>query len=93
MTQLIDESFNNGFLEQAEEVLAIEEFSPVPLGERKSEICIVEVPSIVIVIETGFGYYTYPMLVIETKMNAEIRDWSSQVWPGSKHNPLRTHFK
>lgn len=50
-----------------------------PISERKPEVCIVEVPSIVIVIETGFGYYTYPMLVIETKMNAEIRDWSSDV--------------
>lgn len=38
-----------------------------------------EVPSIVIVIETGLGYYTYPLLVVETKLNAEIRDWSSEI--------------
>lgn len=61
-------------------MIVIEEYSPKPISQRKPEVCIVEVPSIVIVIETGFGYYTYPMLVIETKMNAEIRDWSSQVW-------------
>lgn len=50
-----------------------------PIVEHKPEVCIVEVPSIVIVIETGLGYYTYPLLVVETKMNAEIRDWSSEL--------------
>lgn len=64
-------------VEEAEDTLTAEYHQPI--SERKPEVCIVEVPSIVIVIETGFGYYTYPMLVIETKMNAEIRDWSSDV--------------
>lgn len=63
--------------EEAVDTLTAEYYQPI--SERKPEVCIVEVPSIVIVIETGFGYYTYPMLVIETKMNAEIRDWSSDV--------------
>lgn len=62
--------------EEAEEVL-VNDYQPI--SDRKPEVCIVDVPSIVIVIETGFGYYTYPMLVIETKMNAQIRDWSSEV--------------
>lgn len=65
------------FVEEAEDILATEFYQSI--AERKSELCIVEVPSIVIVIETGFGYYTYPVLVIETKMNAEIRNWSSDV--------------
>lgn len=65
-------------VEGAEEAAeTIEHYQPI--AERKSELCIVEVPSITIVIETGFGYYTYPQLVIETKINAEIRDWSSDV--------------
>lgn len=65
-------------VEGAEEAAeSIEHYQPI--SERKSEVCIVEVPSITIVIETGFGYYTYPQLVIETRMNAEIRDWSSDV--------------
>lgn len=64
-------------LEEAEDTLTAEYYHPI--AARKAEVCIVEVPSIVIVIETGFGYYTYPMLVIETKMSAEIRDWSSSV--------------
>lgn len=53
--------------------------NPIAVKEHLPEVCIVEVPSIVLVIETGLGYYTYPMLVIETKMNAEVRDWSSEV--------------
>lgn len=70
------------FAEQAEDVLATE-WVPPAIAERKPELCIVHVPSIVIVIETGFGYYTYPMLVIETEMKAIIRDWSSDVRLGN----------
>lgn len=62
--------------DDAEDVLMLDK---IPVKEHLPEICIVEVPSIVLVIETGLGYYTYPMLVIETKMNAEVRDWSSEV--------------
>lgn len=62
--------------DDAEDVLTLDQ---MPVKEHLPEICIVEVPSIVLVIETGLGYYTYPMLVIETKMNAEVRDWSSEV--------------
>lgn len=65
-------------IEQGEEVVATECAYP-SIVDHKPEVCIVEIPSIVIVIETGFGYYTYPMLVIETKMNAEIRNWSSSL--------------
>lgn len=62
--------------DDAEDVLTLD---PIVVKEHLPEVCIVEVPSIVLVIETGLGYYTYPMLVIETKMNAEVRDWSSEV--------------
>lgn len=65
-------------IDDAEDVLALAEATPVA-KEHLPEVCIVEVPSIVLVIETGLGYYTYPMLVIETKMNAKVCDWSSQV--------------
>lgn len=62
--------------DDAEDVLTLER---IEVKEHLPEVCIVEIPSIVLVIETGLGYYTYPMLVIETKMNAEVRDWSSEV--------------
>ena len=51
----------------------------IPVPAPLPEVCIVEVPSLVLVIETGLGYYTYPMLVLETKMTATVRDWSSDV--------------
>lgn len=47
--------------------------------EALPEVCIVEMPSIVVVVETGFGYYTQPMLHLKSCMHAEIRDWSSDV--------------
>lgn len=65
------------FLDEADDVLLLD--SQALVKEALAEICIIEVPSIVLVIETGLGYYTYPMLVIETKMNAQVCDWSSDV--------------
>lgn len=47
--------------------------------EVKEEMCVVEVPSIAIIIENGFGIHTIPMLFIETSMNAKISNWSSEV--------------
>ncbi|XP_037042887.1 vacuolar protein sorting-associated protein 13-like, partial [Bradysia coprophila] len=64
-------------VDDAEDVLKTLDL--VEVKEHLPEVCIVEVPSIVLVIETGLGYYTYPMLVIETKMNAQVRDWSSEI--------------
>lgn len=47
--------------------------------EPLPEVCIVDMPSIVIVMETGFGYYTYPMLHLKSRLSAEIQNWSSEV--------------
>lgn len=46
-----------------------------PIG--KEEKCVVEVPSIAIIIENGVGVHTIPMLFIETSMDAQISNWSS----------------
>lgn len=43
----------------------------------KEEKCVVEVPSIAIIIENGVGVHTIPMLFIETSMDAQISNWSS----------------
>lgn len=43
------------------------------------ELCVVDIPSLVVVVETGFGYYTFPMLILRSEMNAEVRNWSSQM--------------
>lgn len=47
--------------------------------ERKEELCVVEVPSIAIIIENGVGVHTIPMLCIETSMDAKISNWSSEM--------------
>lgn len=48
-------------------------------GDHKAELCIAELPSIVLIIETGTGYQTIPMLYIETSMQAKIHNWSWQL--------------
>jgi vacuolar protein sorting-associated protein 13A/C len=45
----------------------------------KEEKCVVEVPSIAIIIENGIGVHTIPMLFIETSMDAQICNWSSDM--------------
>ena len=45
----------------------------------KEEKCVVEVPSIAIIIENGIGVHTIPMLFIETSMDAQISNWSSEM--------------
>lgn len=45
----------------------------------KEEKCIVEVPSIAIIIENGVGVHTIPMLFIETSMDAQVSNWSSEM--------------
>lgn len=49
------------------------------IDQTKSELCIAEVPSIIIIVETGSGYQTIPMLIIETNMQANVNNWSSQM--------------
>lgn len=55
--------------------MSVDSSEPEPLPE----LCIIDVPELVVVIETGFGYYTFPMLILRSHMNAEVRNWSSQM--------------
>lgn len=65
-------------VDQALDVLEIPDI-PEPTTITKTEKCIVEVPSITLVVETGVGYYTTPMLCIETKLNATVANWSQNM--------------
>ncbi|XP_067630378.1 intermembrane lipid transfer protein Vps13 [Eurosta solidaginis] len=47
--------------------------------KRKTERCVVEVPNITLVIETGVGWYTKPLITIDTRLNAIISDWSDDL--------------
>lgn len=49
------------------------------IGENKEELCMAEIPSIILIIETGSGYQTIPLLYIETSMQAQIKNWSWQM--------------
>lgn len=61
-------------IEEAEDALSVYTLPPV-----KEEKCIVEVPSIAIIIENGVGIHTIPMLFIETSMDAKVLNWSSEM--------------
>lgn len=69
--------------EEAHDVLSIQITNT---NENKEELCLCEIPSIILVIETGFGHQTIPMLVIETSMDAKINNWS---WQMSIESTLR----
>ncbi|KAM8714231.1 hypothetical protein ACLKA7_014379 [Drosophila subpalustris] len=45
-------------------------------GRTKTEKCVIEVPSITVVIESGMGYYTKPLISLDTRMTAVFNNWS-----------------
>uniref|UniRef100_A0A1A9WMW5 Vacuolar protein sorting-associated protein 13 n=1 Tax=Glossina brevipalpis TaxID=37001 RepID=A0A1A9WMW5_9MUSC len=45
----------------------------------KSERCIIEMPCITLVVESGLGYYTHPLISVDTRLNAAAKDWSSNL--------------
>lgn len=47
--------------------------------KKQSEKCLLEVPSIMIVIESGVGIHTIPLISMEMKITSEIKNWTSEV--------------
>ncbi|EDW71988.1 uncharacterized protein Dwil_GK10679 [Drosophila willistoni] len=45
-------------------------------GKQKTEKCVIEMPSIALVIESGMGYYTKPLVSLETRITAVFNNWS-----------------
>lgn len=64
-------------VEEGFDALSLDSLIIEPVG--KEEKCVVEVPSIAIIIENGIGVHTIPMLFIETSMDAQITNWSSEM--------------
>lgn len=65
--------------EKGQEALSLLE-SPTSTGKVvKTEKCVIELPSIIVVFETGFGYYTSPMFNIEFEIHTTISNWSSKL--------------
>ncbi|XP_023292594.2 vacuolar protein sorting-associated protein 13 [Lucilia cuprina] len=48
-------------------------------GSVKTERCVIEIPSIMLVLEAGIGYYTTPLISMDTCLNAIANDWSSNL--------------
>lgn len=44
-----------------------------------NELCSLDMPSLVLKIETGYGNHTIPMLRLASKMHVNVRNWSSQI--------------
>lgn len=60
--------------EDASQMMVTEEPKPV-----LDEVCLVSVPSLVITVEAGVGTKTLPMLLLESNLQANVRNWSSSV--------------
>ncbi|XP_016940577.3 intermembrane lipid transfer protein Vps13 [Drosophila suzukii] len=43
---------------------------------QKTEKCVIEIPSITLVIESGVGYYTKPLISLDTRITAVFNNWS-----------------
>ncbi|VVC40207.1 Hypothetical protein CINCED_3A023147 [Cinara cedri] len=46
---------------------------------KKSEVCLISIPSIVFTIEAGIGTKTMPMLLTECTFNGSVNNWSSKL--------------
>jgi vacuolar protein sorting-associated protein 13A/C len=64
------------YSDEAEDALSMASLS---LEEVKPELCLVDVPSIIVIIEAGSGVHTIPMLYLETSLEAKVNNWSSEV--------------
>jgi len=60
--------------EDAAEMISLEQPKP-----KLDEVCLLQIPSLVITLEAGVGTKTLPMLLLETNMQATVRNWSSKL--------------
>lgn len=63
--------------EEGEDALSLASLAIEPV--KKDELCVIDIPSITIIIENGVGRHTCPMLVIETSMDGRVTNWSTEV--------------
>lgn len=72
--QFKEEDFWFMYVEEPEEALAAD----LPAIKKVvSEVCIVQVPSVTIIVETGVGVHTIPMLALELNVESQVKNWSS----------------
>lgn len=51
----------------------------VEAPKKQSEKCVIEVPSITFIVESGMGIHTIPLLSLEMKIVSEVKNWTSEV--------------
>uniref|UniRef100_A0A182FL84 Vacuolar protein sorting-associated protein 13 n=1 Tax=Anopheles albimanus TaxID=7167 RepID=A0A182FL84_ANOAL len=62
--------------ELAQDALSLES---VGIMDKKEEKCLIDIPSISLIVETGIGTNTIPMLYIETSLQGSVANWSSEM--------------
>ncbi|XP_050092629.1 intermembrane lipid transfer protein Vps13 isoform X2 [Anopheles aquasalis] len=62
--------------ELAQDALSLES---VGIMDTKEEKCLIDIPSIALIVETGIGTNTIPMLYIETSLQGSVANWSSEM--------------
>lgn len=69
------------FTEQAEDAItALEpQDSAQAVATTKTERCVIEVPNFTLILEAGIGFYTTPLICMDTSINAVAKDWSSSL--------------
>ncbi|GAB0096265.1 Vacuolar protein sorting-associated protein 13 [Sergentomyia squamirostris] len=66
-------------IEEAKEAVEYPTEAYQPIVSSKLEVCTMEVPSFIIKVESGFGYYTIPMLRIDSNVYMKVCNWSSNM--------------
>jgi len=72
-------------VESGTDALSLDYNKSNKLTKHKTEKCVIEVPSITVVIESGVGYYTKPLISLDTRMTAVFNNWSRNL---SAHGSL-----
>uniref|UniRef100_A0A182SWQ1 VPS13-like middle region domain-containing protein n=1 Tax=Anopheles maculatus TaxID=74869 RepID=A0A182SWQ1_9DIPT len=62
--------------EMAEDALSLESMRTIEIKEEK---CMIDIPCISLIVETGLGTNTIPMLYIKTSLEGSVANWSSDM--------------
>uniref|UniRef100_A0A182VBQ3 Vacuolar protein sorting-associated protein 13 n=1 Tax=Anopheles merus TaxID=30066 RepID=A0A182VBQ3_ANOME len=62
--------------ELAEDALSLESMRTIEIKEEK---CMIDIPCISLIVETGLGTNTIPMLYIKTSLEGSVANWSSDM--------------
>lgn len=76
-------------VDESEDALSTESNEIVP---QRSEACMMEVPSIIFIVESGLGIHTIPLISMEMKITTEVKNWSSEMQLKGTLSLLMSYF-